>query len=282
VPLSSKGSDVTTAPGGHSPLLVDHVDHGIKLVTLNRPQRNNALNMPLIEALHAVFDESNADPACRALILTGAGNAFCVGADFDLIESVGPDKMSTETLAEDIAHTADLVVRMRELKQPVIAAINGVAAGGGFALALGADIRFCTESARFTTAFTKIGLAGAEMGISYLLPRIISPTVAWDLMLTSRVIGADEAIRAGLVRHSVPAADLLPTALDTARLVASMSPFAITQTKKLMWDGLAAQDLRSAVHTECQTQMLCIETSAHADAVQQIRSSRPTTNEVKQ
>lgn len=251
-------------------VVIERPEPGIIRLVLNRPGRGNALSMPMISALHSALDVIAADDDCRVVVLTGAGQVFCVGADVDLIESVAPGNMQVEQLARDIAWTADLVVRMQELRQPVIAAVNGAAAGGGFALALGSDLRVCSDRARFTTAFTKIGLAGGEMGMSYTLPKIVGPTVAFDLMLTSRTIDAEEAFRIGLVSEPVPGESLTGSALSYARRIAGLSAFAISRTKGFMWRHMAATDLRTVVDAECQAQILCINTSAHADATQRL------------
>lgn len=177
---------------------------GVAVLRLNRPHRGNAFTRSLIHLLHRTLDEIAKDKNCRVVVLIGAGQNFCVGGDFELVEAVAPSRMSLEDLTEHIRLTADLSARLQSLPQPVISAVNGAAAGGGMALALATDVRVCSHSAKFCTAFTAIGLAAAEMGLSFNLPRIVGPTAAFELMLTSRTITAQEAFRIGLTLEPLP------------------------------------------------------------------------------
>ncbi len=173
----------------------------IAVVTLNRPEKLNALSHELVETLHATIDEIGANDDCRAVVLTGAGRGFCSGLDLtDPNPSVAGGGLefprSGMRWQERIA---DLTARIHRLRQPVIAAVNGPAYGGGFGIALACDIRLASESARFCTQFIKLGLGGCDIGVSYTLPRIIGVGPAFDMILTARVVDADEALRLGLV-----------------------------------------------------------------------------------
>ena len=202
---------------------VDQPQEGVTRITLDRPDRLNAMNAALIAELHEVLGAVAVDRACRVVVLTGAGRGFCAGLDLagygaapgaEGLDRVG-DTFATQT---DIAA---LVPRLRALPQPVIAAVNGPAAGGGLALALASDIRIAGASARFNVAFVRLGLSGCDIGVSWLL-RLIGASRAWELMLTGRIIDAGEADRIGLVLRwcptricrmlrSTPPASLRPT-----------------------------------------------------------------------
>ena len=187
-------------------LQVDQPHEGVTRITLNRPERLNAMNAALIAELHDALADIAADRACRVVVLTGAGRGFCAGLDLggygDAPGSEDLDRVGATFATQ--THIAALVPRLRSLPQPVIAAVNGPAAGGGLALALASDIRIAATSARFNVAFVRLGLSGCDIGVSWLLPRLIGASRAWELMLTGRIIDADEADRIGLVLRVVP------------------------------------------------------------------------------
>ena len=199
-------------------LQVDQPHDGVTRITLHRPERLNAMNAALIADLHDALADVAVDRACRVVVLTGAGRGFCAGLDLagygaaprsEQLDRVGAT-FATQT---DIAA---LVPRLRALPQPVIAAVNGPAAGGGLALALASDIRIAGAAARFNVAFVRLGLSGCDIGVSWLLPRLIGASRAWELMLTGRLIDAAEADRIGLVLRVVPDEELQSAALQTA------------------------------------------------------------------
>jgi enoyl-CoA hydratase len=157
----------------------------------------------------------------------------------------------------------------------VIAAVNGPAAGGGLALALAADTRVCSESARFNAAFVRLGISGCDVGVSYLLPRTVGPTVAFEMMLTGRLIDATEARRVGLVLDVVPDGTVVDAALEIAKRILANSPFAVRMTKQVMWTNLDAADLDAAIQLENRTQILCAHTKDHHEAVAAFVERRP-------
>ncbi len=173
----------------------------IAVLTLNRPEKLNALSYELVESLHAALDGIAANNECRVVVLTGAGRGFCSG--LDLSAPMSPDAGGgTEFPRSGMRwqeRIADLTARIHRLRQPVIAAVNGPAYGGGFGIALACDIRIASESARFCTQFIKLGLGGCDIGVSYTLPRIVGAGPAFDLILTARVVDAEEALRLGIV-----------------------------------------------------------------------------------
>ncbi len=243
-------------------VLVSTPAPGITQVTLNRPDRLNALNLEMVDALHATFAAIDADHECRVVVLTGAGKGFCAGLDLNGFgtvpgtEGFGQQQKGMATQQ----HIADLVPRMRDLRQPVIAAVNGAAAGGGFALALASDLRICADTAKFGTAFVRLGLSGCDIGVSWLLPRLIGASRAWELLLTGRVIDAAEADDLGLVTRRVASDDLTDTALEFAGLIARNSPFGVWMTKEVMWSNLEVPSLRAGIDLENRNQIMAAGT----------------------
>src|ERR687885_1872648 len=182
-------------------LLSERAAPRVHVITMNRPDRLNAMNAELCGALHEELSSVGADRSCRAIVLTGAGRGFCAGVDLGGYGEA-PGNAGTDPPRDQLAnqeHMSRLVLRLRSTPQPVIAAVNGPAAGFGAALALGSDIRFAAASAVFRIAFINIGASNCDMGTSWLLPRLIGASRAHELMLTGRRVGADEAERIGLV-----------------------------------------------------------------------------------
>jgi enoyl-CoA hydratase len=265
-----------------SNLIIETAREGITLITLNRPERLNAESHGLVHELMAALDAIAADRAVRAVVITGAGRGFCAG--HDLVEIPGGDGdatggrsagLSVQDMMAGQRLFADLTVRVRNLPQPVIAAVNGPAAGGGLALALAADTRVCSTSARFNAAFVRIGLSGCDVGVSYLLPRIVGPTLAFEMMLTGRLVDAEEALRTGLVLRVVPDGEVVDAALSIAEAVAANSPFGVEMTKQVMWANLDAPSLEAAIELENRTQILCIHTEDQREAIVAFVEKRP-------
>jgi enoyl-CoA hydratase len=217
------------------------------------------------------------DTSCRVVLLTGSGRGFCAGLDLGGYgEAPGArDAGRVETGFATQTHIAGLVPRLRSLPQPVIAAVNGPAAGGGLALALASDIRIAAGSARFNVAFVRLGISGCDIGVSWLLPRLIGASRAWELMLTGRIIGAEEADRIGLVLRVVPDEELLDAALETAGLIAANSPWGIRMTKEVMWSQLEVGSLQAGIDLENRTQVLSSMTGDMREAVTAFLEKRP-------
>ncbi|WP_229580878.1 MULTISPECIES: enoyl-CoA hydratase/isomerase family protein [Rhodococcus] len=240
------------------------------VLVLNRPDRLNAITPPLIDALHRRLDEADADRSCRAVILTGAGRGFCAGADLrggddhpDPFEP-RPGPVGTFQVQEQYSRTT---TRLRALSKPVIAAVNGPATGGGLAFVLGCDIRLAATSARFSAAFAKIGLSGCDMGTGWLLNRVVGIGRAHELLLTGRIIEAEEALRIGLVLEVVPDELLLERALEFARLIKANSPFGTYMTKQVMWSTVEIPGLDAAMALENRTQVLASTTNDSREAI---------------
>lgn len=265
---------------------VERLDNGAIIVaTLNRPQRRNALDAQTLAELHRLLDAINGDPAARAVIFTGAGDAFCSGADIkarpeDLIDTTATphnalQAAATSTVATTLAAQelmASAFEKVHRLRQPVIAAINGCALGGGFALALACDIRFAAPQATFGAVFIRHGVSACDMGTSYHLPRLIGASRAAELMLTGRVFDATEAATTGLVFGVVDSGELLDTAVAKAREIARNSPLAVWMTKETMWQTVDAPSLRHALDIENRTQVMCTMTGDLANSFAAFRT----------
>ena len=255
----------------------EEVRPGIVLITLDRPDRLNAMDSALIEELHGALDAVADDPRCRGVVLTGAGRGFCAGLDLKGYGSA-PDGDGSGSPQDRLAtqqHIAALVPRLRSLRQPVVAAVNGPAAGGGFALALGCDVRVAASSARFNVAFVRIGLSGCDIGVSWLLPRLVGASRAYELMLTGRLIDAAEAERIGLVLRVVPDGEVVDAAVEVAERIAANSPFGVWMTKEVMWSNLEVGSLQAGIDLENRTQLLSSYSADHREAITAFLEQRP-------
>lgn len=240
-------------------------DGGVVTVVLDRPERLNALSATMFEELPTAIRNLDADPSVRAVIITGAGRGFCAGMDLSDAECL-PERGTTELIrAQDGWGQATLA--LREISVPVIAAVNGPAAGAGLSLALAADIRVASTAARFNAAFIKIGLTGGDVGSSWLLPRIVGLGNAYELLLTGRLIGAEEALRIGLVNRVVEPKNLLDEAESLAREIAGNSPMGVRMTKQVLQTNVDAPSLRAAMELENRNQVLSMCTADMAEAV---------------
>jgi enoyl-CoA hydratase len=260
-----------------STLVVEQPVEGVTQITLNRPDRLNAMNAELVGELHEALEVVAADSSCRVVVLTGSGRGFCSGLDLAGY-GAAPTAQGRGQVEETFAtqtHIAALVVRLRALPQPVIAAVNGPAAGGGLALALASDIRIAGASARFNVAFVRLGLSGCDIGVSWLLPRLVGASRAWELMLTGRIIEAGEADHIGLVLRVVPDEELLAAAYETAALIAANSPWGIRMTKEVMWSQLEVSSLQAGIDLENRTQVLSSMTGDMREATAAFLEKRP-------
>jgi enoyl-CoA hydratase len=240
---------------------------GIALLRLDRPERLNALDEALVAELLRACTTLAADPLVRVVVLTGAGRGFCSGIDVRNFGPSAPD--ATAPAVERVRFQemmASLPLAIRALSQPVIAAVNGPAVGGGLALCLACDVRICGRSASFGNAAILLGLSGAEMGMSYYLPRIVGLTVASDWMLTGRTVSAEEAYRSGLVSELVDDERLLPRALELAGSIAAHPPLAVSMTKQALQVNVDAPDLPAALQLENRNQVITHATEEAAVA----------------
>lgn len=250
-------------------LLSDSPAPHVRRLTLNRPDQLNAMNAELCEALHTALDETARDRACRVVILTGAGRGFCAGVD---LRGYGdaPGNDGTDAGRDRLGnqeHMSRLILKLRATPQPVIAAVNGPAAGFGLALALGSDIRYAAKSSVFRAAFLNIGASNCDMAVSWLLPRLVGASRAHELMLTGRRFDGAEAERIGLVAATVPDDELIPRALEAAVQIAAWAPWAVRLTKQGMWTALELPSEQAAVEYEDRQQMTALTGIAPAEAI---------------
>ena len=258
-------------------LLTDRPAEHVRQITLNRPDRLNALTAELCEALHEELRSVAADRSCRAVVLTGAGRAFCAGLDLggygDAPGNDGSDA-ARDRLGNQ-QHMSSLVLRLRATPQPVIAAVNGPTAGFGLALALGSDIRFASRDAVFRAAFVNVGVSNCDMGVSWLLPRLIGASRAHELMLTARRVDAEEAERIGLVADVVDGDRLAARALEAAEQIAAWSPWGTRLTKQGMWSALEVPSEQAAIEYEDRQQIMATFGQAPPEAVAAFLEKRP-------
>ena len=227
------------------------------VIVMDRPERMNSMAfeqaIPLRDAMCEVAEDN--DTWC--VILTGTGRGFCSGADTQHTEP--PPNIDGLTLTRIASRSmrilADLVPTMRRMPQPVIAAINGAAIGGGMCLTLGADIRLAAESAYFRAAGINNGLTATELGLSFLLPRAIGSSRAFEIMLSGRDVSAQEAAEIGLVSRTLPDDQLMDAALDLADRINGWSTQGVQLTKRMMWSGLETSSLEAAIDLESTTQL---------------------------
>lgn len=245
---------------------VEPLRDGVSLLTLRRPDKLNALTWDMMRSFLDTLEELGRDEAVRVVVLTGEGRGFCAGLDIGQDDGVGSrgDVFSVYRRQETVAQ---LALTVRNLPQPVIAAVNGPASGGGMAITLACDVRVCSEAARFNVAFVRIGLSGADAGVSHLLPRIVGLGMAGELMLTGRQVDAQEALRIGLANRVVPAEELLDTAADLAEQIAANSPFGVFMTKQVLHRNVDAGSLEQAIELENRTQILASRTEDMPEAL---------------
>jgi enoyl-CoA hydratase len=250
---------------------------GVRVLTLDRPDRLNAMSAELISDLHRAIDTLAADDSFRVVVITGAGRGFCAG--LDLKERPSRQPGAADRSPQSRMHVqqaiAALVPKLRNLRQPVIAAVNGPASGGGFALALASDIRIAAASAKFNAAFVRIGLSGCDIGVSWLLPRLIGASRSHELLLTGRLVDAAEADRIGLVSRVVPDGEVLEAALATAAEITANSPMGVWMTKEVAWSQLEIGSLQAGLDLENRTQIMTTFTRDHEEQIAAFLEKRP-------
>jgi enoyl-CoA hydratase/carnithine racemase len=250
------------------------VDEGVATVTFDRPEKLNALTFDVYADLRDLLAEIEHREDVSVLVLTGAGRGFCSGGDVH--EIIGRlIEMDSRGLLEFTRMTGSVVERIRRLPMPVIAAVNGVAAGAGAVIALAADLRILAESASFHFLFTRVGLAGADMGSAYLLPRVVGLGRATELLLLGEEVDAERAVSIGLASRVTPDAELGEAVADLARDLARGPALAFGTTKVLISRELD-MDLGSAIEMEAFTQALLMTTEDHAEFYRAFIGKRPS------
>jgi enoyl-CoA hydratase len=236
-------------------------------LTLNRPESLNALSTTMVTELRHFLAGLYEDHQTRLVVLRGNGRAFCAG--LDLKESQGAEGAGGSVQAGLRAQRriSELVILMRRAPQPIIACVQGAACGGGFALALGADVRIAGESARMNAAFIRIGLSACDVGVSYFLPRMVGASVAAELLLTGNFIDAGRAEKLGLVSRIVPDAELSATAESLAGEMLRNSPLGLRLTKECLNASLDAGGLEQVIAMEDRNQILCSRTNDFREGI---------------
>jgi enoyl-CoA hydratase/carnithine racemase len=252
-------------------LAVD-ADTAVATITLNRPDRSNALTFEVYRELHDLFGRIGETAGVRAIVITGAGRAFCTGGDVhDIIGTLV--SMSNADLLAFTRLTCDLVAAIRACPRPVVAAVNGTAAGAGAVIAAACDVRLAAQSARFAFLFTRVGLAGADMGAAWLLPRLVGFGRATELLMTGDFVDADEAFRIGLVNRVVPDGHALTTAHAFAARLARGPARALAMTKDAL-EREASLDLPAALDLEAQLQATLMRDRDFREAYEAFRDKR--------
>ncbi len=249
---------------------------GVVQLTLSRPDKLNAMTEPLVSELHRQLREVSADLACRVVILTGSGRGFCAGLDLGGFGTIkGTESFGhTQRTWQVQRAIAGLVQEIRRMPQPVIAAVNGPAAGGGLALVCASDIRIASSGAVFSTSFIRIGVTGCDIGTSWMLPRLVGAARAHELMLTSRRFDAAEALRIGLVTDVVEPAQLADRVDAMAGALLSAPPLSLALTKQGMWLALEIPSFDAMVGVENRQQVLTSATQDATEAMDSYRSRR--------
>jgi enoyl-CoA hydratase len=257
-------------------VLVEDVAPHVRLIKLNRPEHLNAINAEMCAALHAELERIAGDRSCRAIVVTGEGRGFCAGLDLHGYGQA-PGNDGTDTARDNFSnqeHMSRFLLRLRATPQPVLAAVNGPAAGFGLALALASDIRYAARTAVFRAAFVNIGVSNCDMGTSWLLPRLIGASRAHEMMLTGRRVSADEAERIGLVADVVEDERLLDRAVEGAEQIAAWAPWGIRLTKQGMWTALEIPQ-QAAVEYEDRQQIMALHGQAPPEAISAYLEKRP-------
>jgi enoyl-CoA hydratase len=257
-------------------VIVEEVRPHVSVIRLNRPDRLNAMSFPLMTDLYEALAQVTANNDCWVVVLTGEGSGFCSGLDLEDpgeipgIKNMAPSRMGIVAMT----HFSRAVPALRAMPQPVIAAINGCAYGGGLCLSLGADIRFCSESAVFNATGIVNGLTSAELGVSYLLPRLIGASRSNEILLTGRRVDADEAERIGLVSRVLPEGCVVDHAIEVAEAMCEMSPYGLSMTKRVCWDNLEVTSLHAAIDLEDRNQLLLGNTENLSECIAARRENR--------
>lgn len=256
-------------------LLIEDCGNGVRKITLNRPERLNAVDVRMAEELPLAIDAASRDDSVRVVVLTGAGRGFCAGLELDAANVAAMTERRSESRFEhldDLHWVGRWILAVTNCDKPVIAAINGPAVGAGCGLALAADIRLMSESAIISTGYLRIGLS-PDAGVSYFLPRLVGLSRANELLLTSRNVTADEAERIGLVSRVIPATDFESNVAAIATTIAAGPPVAMTITRRLLRDSLDTE-LLPQLRRELSGIMQCLATSDARQAMTAFREKR--------
>lgn len=245
---------------------------GVAVLTLDRPDRLNSMTAEMFAELEAAGRALDREPGLRVLIVTGAGRAFCAGYDLAAAEQL--PSLGALGMLDLQESAARAMAAIRGVRVPVIAAVNGAAAGGGLALALAADIRLASPRAKFVPSFVTIGLSGGDLGTSWLLPRLIGPAAASEFLYSARTVGAEEAEKLGLVNRVVPEDELLDAALELAGQICQNSPGGVQLSKRALQANMEASSYAAALELENRGQALLTRSDDMAEALAAFQEKR--------
>jgi 2-(1,2-epoxy-1,2-dihydrophenyl)acetyl-CoA isomerase len=259
-------------PASAAPVVLETRHGAIATLVMNRPERLNALNGELASALNEAFSRIARDESVRVIVLTGAGRAFCAGGDLAYIRE-GRASGDVKKLEPLLRSGMQMVLTMRTMPQPVIAAINGAAAGGGMNIALAADFRIAAEGAVFGQSFANVGLF-PDYGGTFFLPQLVGPSRAAEMFYTGDMVDAQAALRIGLVNRVVPAAQLETEVQSLAQKIAKGPPLAIRASKQVLF-GCGRRALEEALENEVQQQMKCFPSEDCGEGILAFFEKRP-------
>ena len=256
----------------HPKSFLYETSEGVATITLNRPERLNALTFEVYRELTDTFAALRNEADVRCVVITGAGRAFCSGGDVhDIIGELF--KCDMEGLLEFTRMTCELVGNIRTLHKPVIASLNGTTAGAGACIALASDMRIASEEAKIAFLFVKVGLSGADMGAAYLLPRVVGLAKATELLYTGDFISAQEAERIGLYNRVVPSDQLAAVTKEMAQRLARGPSFALAKTKEMLTRELH-MNFETALESEAQAQAICMQHPDYREAYEAFVAKR--------
>ena len=252
-------------------LRLEQVAPGVVLVTLNRPERHNAMTDTMFAELEHLARALGREDPLRVVLLTGAGTSFCVGYDLDDADELA--HLGAVGMLDQQERAARALLALRTMSVPVIAAVNGAATGGGLALALAADIRIAGPSAKFGAAFVRIGLSSGDLGTSWLMTRLVGPAVTSEICFTGRIVEADEAAAVGLVNEVVE--DPVARAQELAAAIVGISPGGVELSKKAIQANLEAASYAAALELENRGQALLTRSPDFSEALAALKEKRP-------
>jgi enoyl-CoA hydratase/carnithine racemase len=258
---------------GYETLLLEEMAPGVVVVTLNRPDRYNAMTNTMFDELERMALDLNDEDGCRVIVLTGAGKAFCAG--YDLADAEQLAGLGAMGMLHQQERAARSMLAIRSVRHPTIAAVNGAATGGGLALSLACDIRLAGPDAKFNTAFVKIGLSSGDLGTSWLLTRLIGPAVASELSFTGRMVHAEEAASIRLVNAVSEPGALMDDCLVLATSITANSPGGVQLSKRALQANMEVSSYAAALELENRGQALLTRGSDMPEALAAFREKRP-------
>jgi enoyl-CoA hydratase/carnithine racemase len=271
-PTITRGLLMKSLDKAYETLILEQLSPGVVVVALNRPERFNAMTNTMFDELEDMALALNEEDDCRVVILTGAGKAFCAG--YDLADADELPRLGALGMLDQQERAARALLCVRSMRVPVIAAVNGAAAGGGLALALAADIRLAAPEAKFNAAFVRIGLSAGDLGTSWLLTRLIGPAATSEICFTGRLVDAQEALRLGIVNQVSEPEVLLDEAHRLAAAIVSNSPGGVQLSKRALQANLEISSYAAALELENRGQALLTRSTDMPEALAAFKEKR--------